>query len=184
MSAAGRINLLQSNGTTVPTHIVLRSLDTGGAPNVVVIVTYLTEIAAAQEKLAARYRDPEIQFQESLSTYCTQVGTAGVVDMIIGETEAPQALKILILEDEPTDAELMQRTLRDAGLDFTARRVDNRADFIEALETFAPDVVLSDYPLRPTSTAPRRWRMSGMSTPRSRSSWSPAPSAMRRRSNC
>jgi PAS domain S-box-containing protein len=57
------------------------------------------------------------------------------------------ALKILILEDEPTDAELMQRALHKAGLDFIARRVDNRAGFIAALETFAPDIVLSDYRL-------------------------------------
>ena len=61
--------------------------------------------------------------------------------------ESRAALKILILEDVPTDAELMQRALRKAGLDFTARRVDNRAGFIEALETFAPDIVLSDYRL-------------------------------------
>jgi CheY-like chemotaxis protein len=62
-------------------------------------------------------------------------------------TASAYALKILILEDVPTDAELMQRALRKAGLDFTARRVDNRAGFIEALETFAPDIVLSDYRL-------------------------------------
>ncbi|HEY8871911.1 MAG TPA: PAS domain-containing protein [Stellaceae bacterium] len=62
-------------------------------------------------------------------------------------TASAHALKILILEDEPTDAELMQRALRKAGLNFTARRVDNRAGFIEALETFAPDIVLSDYRL-------------------------------------
>jgi PAS domain S-box-containing protein len=64
-----------------------------------------------------------------------------------GQTKRRQPLKILSLEDEPNDAELMQRELRKAGLDFTARRVDNRATFIEALETFAPDIVLADYKL-------------------------------------
>lgn len=57
------------------------------------------------------------------------------------------ALKILILEDEPHDAELMVRELRKAGLDCTARRVDTRADFIGAIESFAPDIVLADYKL-------------------------------------
>jgi PAS domain S-box-containing protein len=63
------------------------------------------------------------------------------------QTASAHALRILILEDKPTDAELMQRAMRDAGLDFTARRVDTRADFIAALETFAPDIVLADYRL-------------------------------------
>ncbi len=59
-------------------------------------------------------------------------------------SETPPALKILILEDEPTDAELMQRELRKAGLDFTATRVASRADFIAALESVRPDLVLAD----------------------------------------
>ena len=63
------------------------------------------------------------------------------------QTERSLGLKILILEDEPNDAEQMQRELRIAGLDFTARRVDNRSDFIAALESFAPDLVLADYRL-------------------------------------
>jgi PAS domain S-box-containing protein len=62
-------------------------------------------------------------------------------------TASARALRILILEDKPTDAELMQRAMREAGLDFSARRVDSRAGFIAVLETFAPDIVLSDYRL-------------------------------------
>ena len=38
----------------------------------------------------------------------------------------------------------MLRELRKAGLDFTAKRVDRRADFVAALETFMPDVLLAD----------------------------------------
>jgi len=144
--ASGRINLLRSNGTGVPTHVALRSLDTGGAENVVLVVTDLTEIAAAQEKLTALHRDRELQFQESLSTYSTQIGTVGFANTI-PENEKPQVLKILILEDEPTDAELMQRALRKAELDFIATRVANRTDFVAALEAFAPDIVLADYKL-------------------------------------
>jgi CheY-like chemotaxis protein len=56
----------------------------------------------------------------------------------------PGLSKILILEDEPSDAAQMQLELRKAGLKFIAERVATRADVIEALETFAPDVVLAD----------------------------------------
>jgi len=65
----------------------------------------------------------------------------------LAQTERPPGLKILILEDEPNDAELIQRQLRISALDFTARRVDNRPDLIAALENFAPDLVLADYKL-------------------------------------
>ncbi len=56
-------------------------------------------------------------------------------------------LHILLLEDEPTDAELVEGALREAGLSFTAKRVDTREAFIRALEEFKPDIVLSDYKL-------------------------------------
>lgn len=56
-------------------------------------------------------------------------------------------LRILILEDVPTDAELMERALRKAGLAFRAQRVDTRAGFEQALEAFKPDIVLADYNL-------------------------------------
>ncbi|MGC2414317.1 MAG: PAS domain S-box protein [Stellaceae bacterium] len=63
------------------------------------------------------------------------------------QTASPPALKILLLEDQPRDAELIRRELRETGLDFTARRADTREAFIGALETFAPDIVLADYKL-------------------------------------
>ena len=61
-----------------------------------------------------------------------------------GQAEEQQPLKILMLEDNPVDAELMTRELAKAGVDFTAKRVDTRAGFAEALEAFAPNVVLLD----------------------------------------
>jgi diguanylate cyclase (GGDEF)-like protein/PAS domain S-box-containing protein len=58
-----------------------------------------------------------------------------------------QELRILILEDEPTDAELIERALRKAGLNFVAQRVATRREFVDALDRFKPDIVLSDYKL-------------------------------------
>lgn len=62
-------------------------------------------------------------------------------------SDRPQALKILILEDEPTDAELMVGALRKAGLQFTAKRVATRAAFVAALDRDPPDILLADYTL-------------------------------------
>lgn len=56
-------------------------------------------------------------------------------------------LHILILEDMPTDAELIEHELRKAKIVFTSRRVDRREAFIHALDEFRPDVILSDYHL-------------------------------------
>lgn len=51
-------------------------------------------------------------------------------------------LNILILENVPIDAELMKQALRKGGMDFVVKRVDSRAAFTEALDSFAPDVLL------------------------------------------
>ena len=56
-------------------------------------------------------------------------------------------LRILILEDTPTDAELAERELRKAGIDFIAKRVEKRDEFVHALVDFHPDIILSDYKL-------------------------------------
>ncbi len=56
-------------------------------------------------------------------------------------------IRVLMLEDTDTDAELAEYELRKAGIDFVTHRADRREGVIEALETFHPDVVLSDYHL-------------------------------------
>ncbi len=58
-----------------------------------------------------------------------------------------EKLKILILEDNANDAELMERTLRDSGISFSAVRTDTRELFEAALNDFHPDLILSDYSL-------------------------------------
>lgn len=56
-------------------------------------------------------------------------------------------LRVLMLEDTPTDAELAERELRKAGIAFTSIRVDTRDAFVRAIEEFRPDIILSDYKL-------------------------------------
>lgn len=57
------------------------------------------------------------------------------------------ALRILIVEDLATDAELMAYELHKGKLPFTYRRVDNDVDFLREMEEFRPHLILSDYHL-------------------------------------
>ena len=59
----------------------------------------------------------------------------------------PGPLRILILEDEPSDAELEQRLLKRAGLDFAAVVVNTEEAFVRQLAAFHPEVILSDLSL-------------------------------------
>lgn len=54
-------------------------------------------------------------------------------------------LRILLLEDSQQDAELMQRELRRGGISFSSCRVDTQLAFVEQLEKFQPDLIISDY---------------------------------------
>src|SRR5256885_4663351 len=63
--------------------------------------------------------------------------------MVVG----PMALRILLLEDVPADAALVERHLTKSGLEFVSERVDTRARFEEALRDFVPDIILSDHGL-------------------------------------
>jgi signal transduction histidine kinase len=56
-------------------------------------------------------------------------------------------MKILMLEDYQEDVGLIEYALRKDGLVFESRRVDARDEFIEALSSFKPDVILSDHAL-------------------------------------
>ena len=53
--------------------------------------------------------------------------------------------KILILEDYPSDAELVKLELKEANLDFVSKRVETKDDFLTSLESFSPDIILADY---------------------------------------
>ncbi len=56
-------------------------------------------------------------------------------------------LRILMLEDDASDAALAQRLLTSVGLAFTAVVVETRASFVQQLTAFRPDVILSDFSL-------------------------------------
>ncbi|HNC31162.1 MAG TPA: response regulator, partial [Cyclobacteriaceae bacterium] len=58
-----------------------------------------------------------------------------------------RSLKILMLEDSEDDASLIKRILTKEKIAFTDERVDTRDEFIEAINRFKPDVVLSDHGL-------------------------------------
>lgn len=58
-----------------------------------------------------------------------------------------KGLKILILEDLQDDVGLIERTLRKEGMNFSVKRVDTQEEFSDSIETFHPDVILSDHAL-------------------------------------
>ncbi len=60
---------------------------------------------------------------------------------------AREKLKILLVEDTPTDAELCVRELTRSGLNLVSRRVETQEMFEKELERFAPDLILSDFSL-------------------------------------
>jgi PAS domain S-box-containing protein len=59
---------------------------------------------------------------------------------------APTPLRVLLLEDQPADAELALAELRRAGFTPAGPRVETEADFLAALDP-ALDVILADYSL-------------------------------------
>src|ERR1035438_1552003 len=61
--------------------------------------------------------------------------------------DMPKPLRILIREDQPPDAELVTRALRDAGFDFVAKRVTTKNEFLAELRDYAPQLILADYSL-------------------------------------
>ena len=54
-------------------------------------------------------------------------------------------IKILFVEDLPTDYDLAKREIRKGNIEFESTLVDSKAKFLEALEIFKPDIIVSDY---------------------------------------
>jgi PAS domain S-box-containing protein len=55
-----------------------------------------------------------------------------------------QALRVVYLEDDPDDAEIVLQKLRQAVTEVSPERVDSEAAFLTALDV-APDLILADY---------------------------------------
>ena len=56
-------------------------------------------------------------------------------------------LQILIIEDDPADAERLLRELKREGFAFQSRRIQTRDEFLGCLEAQPPDLILSDHGL-------------------------------------
>ncbi len=54
-------------------------------------------------------------------------------------------LSILLVEDIPSDAELIEREINRAGIECKICRVETKSDFLVSLTVFCPDVILSDF---------------------------------------
>jgi PAS domain S-box-containing protein len=62
-------------------------------------------------------------------------------------TEMNETLRVLILEDNPDDCELMERELSKGGISFDATRVETKDGYIREIEDNTPDLLLVDYSL-------------------------------------
>ena len=54
-------------------------------------------------------------------------------------------LRILLVEDDPLDAELTIRELQKSGYDPEWHRVDTKSEFLKRLAQDPPDVIISDH---------------------------------------
>src|SRR6185436_596398 len=63
------------------------------------------------------------------------------------ETQMKNTIRILMLEDQEDDADLVKRALRKGGFTFESFRVDDKEGFEKAFDEFKPDAVLSDHSL-------------------------------------
>src|SRR3712207_12760 len=61
--------------------------------------------------------------------------------------QVSQSLRILHLEDDPLDTELVRADLVEGGIDCEIHRVEKREDFVAALEAGGFGLVLADHSL-------------------------------------
>jgi PAS domain S-box-containing protein len=64
----------------------------------------------------------------------------------------PAPTRILLIEDDPQDAELAEREIRRVDVSCTFLRVETREGMVAALQDFVPDIILTDHSL-PTFAA-------------------------------
>jgi PAS domain S-box-containing protein len=56
-------------------------------------------------------------------------------------------IKILIVEDVPADAEMLKYEIKKSGIEFEYKLIETEKEFLDALKTYCPDIILSDYSL-------------------------------------
>src|SRR5947207_816117 len=76
----------------------------------------------------------------------------------------PDLVRVLMVEDVADDATLIERELRRAGIRGATGRVDSEPAYREALQTFAPDIILTDHSL-PTFGAADALRIALLEAP-------------------
>jgi PAS domain S-box-containing protein len=70
-----------------------------------------------------------------------------------------ETIRMLILEHDQVCVELLRHQLRKSGLDYVSKVVRAKGDYQDALSSFRPDIILSDYaPLSPGGRAAFRLR--------------------------
>ncbi len=57
----------------------------------------------------------------------------------------PKLTKILLLENNPNDVKLVENELHKSNFQFEDRVVSNKAEFVKALDTYNPDIIISEY---------------------------------------
>ncbi|MEP7106959.1 MAG: ATP-binding protein [Ferruginibacter sp.] len=72
--------------------------------------------------------------------------------------------KILIVEHDLNDLELLQYELKKSGINYVSEIVQNEQEFGRALENFMPDIILSDYSL-PSFDGPTAFKMRNLIAP-------------------
>ena len=70
-----------------------------------------------------------------------------VVNESIAGVPATYPFRILFLEDNPDDVELMHHELDEARVNFIGRTTDKKNEFLKEVFEFRPDVILADYSL-------------------------------------
>lgn len=58
-----------------------------------------------------------------------------------------EKIRVLILEDNRADVELMKLQLRKASLEFIAESCQDKKAFLSRIDTFVPDIILADFSL-------------------------------------
>jgi len=67
--------------------------------------------------------------------------------MQIASNKSSQAMRVLLLEENESEAELITNELAASGMAITVQRVDSSDAFFKALHSFAPDIVISNHSL-------------------------------------